>query len=54
MNFIFDLINLAAIEKTNLTPVLYWHEWEGNTKMKLIKIFFIFCLIFKKLGREGW
>ena len=33
------LTNLAAVEKTKrkkyiLTPVLYWHESEGNTKKK--------------------
>ena len=35
MNFIFNLINLAAVEKTkrkklNWTPGLYWHESEKN------------------------
>ena len=32
---------------------LYWHESEGNKKIKLKKISFIFFSISKKLGREG-
>ena len=61
MNFIFNLINLAAVEKTkgkNIIELQYctgslWHESEGNTKTKLKKISIIFFFsIFKKLGRE--
>ena len=51
MNFIFNSINLAAEEKTkrkkhNRNPVLYWHESEGNTKIKLI-------FNFQKIGLGG-
>ena len=59
MNFIFNSINLAAEEKTkrkNIIELQYctgWHESEGNTKIKLKKISFIFFSIFEKLGREG-
>ena len=37
MNFIFKLINLAAVEMTKGKSILYWHELEGNTN---IYIFF--------------
>ena len=39
--------------RTKKKTVLYWHELEGNTKIKLKKISFIFFSIFKKLGWEG-
>ena len=57
MNFIFNFINLAAVEKTKgknvIETVLYWHESERNTKIKLKKISSIFFPIFKISGREG-
>ena len=60
MNFIFNLINLDAVEMTkgkNImeTPVLYWHELEGNTKIKLKKNLFYFFFQFSKnwVGRVG-
>ena len=51
MNFIFNLINLAVVEKTkrkNITPVLYWHKSEGKTKIKLKKNRFYFFFQFSK------
>ena len=54
MNFIFNSINLAAEEKTKRKNILYRHESEGNTKIKLKKKSLLFFFsIFNKLGREG-
>ena len=49
MNFIFYLINLAAVEKTKRKNIaLYWHESEGNTKIKWKNFFFFFFFQFTK------
>ena len=57
MNFIFNFINLAAVEKTKrkkvIETVLYWHESEGNKKNIIEQNLFFFFPIFKNLGREG-
>ena len=39
------------MKKHNWTPVLYLHESEGNTKIKLKKISLFFN--FQKIGSEG-
>ena len=50
MNFIFDLINLAAVEKTKRKK----HESEGNTKIKLKKSLLFFIQFSKNwVGRVG-
>ena len=38
-------------KQLNSTPVLYWHELEGNTKIKLKISFFFFN--FQKIGSGG-
>ena len=41
-------------KKHNWNPELFWHELEGNTKIKLKKISFIFFQISKNwVGRVG-
>ena len=58
MNFIFNLINLAAVEKTKQTNIIECEYSTGMSrskikKIKLKKMSFIFISNFKKLGREG-
>ena len=51
-----NLINLAAVEKTKRKKhiritVLFWHESEGNKKIKLKTIYFIVLFFnFKNVG----
>ena len=58
MNFILPIKKaisyqvLAAIEKTKQKNITELHESEGNKKIKLKKISFIFFSISKKLGRR--
>ena len=57
MNFISNIINLAAVEKTNEKNIIElqyctsMHESEGNTKIKLKKISYFFN--FQKIGLGG-
>ena len=57
MNFIFNLINLAAVEKTKQTNITECQYSTGMSRSKLKNkieknVFFLFSN-FKKLGREG-
>ena len=55
MIFIFDLINLAAVEKTKLKSIIELQYSERNKKIKLKKNLFYFFIQFSKnwVGRVG-